>query len=193
MAYTIAEPCSLQEEIKKSRFLTRAFPLGSAEEFPAILEKIRAQPATHHCFAWKFGSLYRFHDDGEPTDTAGRPILAAIEGRNCDCIAIIVTRWYGGINLGTGGLARAYGGGAARALAQAQLVELVDYVRLSVHVDFSYHARIEKRLADFSARIESRDFTATGVHLVLVVEQQTVDNLSQFFADISRGRIKIEK
>jgi len=193
MAYTILEPCFCQEEIKKSRFLTRAFPLGCAGEFPAILEKIRAEPATHHCFAWKFGHLYRFYDDGEPTGTAGRPILAAIEGRNCDRIAVIVTRWYGGINLGTGGLARAYGGGAARLLSQAQLVEVIDYVRLSVQVDFSLHARLTRGLADFSARIETQDFTATGVHLTLVVEQQTVDNLSQFLTDISRGRIKIEK
>jgi len=193
MVYTIAAPCLLQEEIKKSRFLTRAFPLKNVEEFSGILDKIRQQPATHHCFAWKFGSSYRFFDDGEPTGTAGRPILAAIEGKSCDRVAIVVTRWYGGINLGTGGLARAYGGGAARLLNQASLVELVDYVYFSIHVDFSQIARIEHRLSDFSARMEAQDFTMTGARLTLAVEQASVENLSQFLADISRGQIKIEK
>ena len=90
MAFTIASATELMEEIKKSRFLTRAFPINSVTEAEAIIETIRKEEATHHCYAWKFHLNYRFNDDGEPTGTAGKPILNAIEGRDCDCVLVLM-------------------------------------------------------------------------------------------------------
>jgi len=190
MAYTIDRPYKHEEEIKKSRFLIRAFPLGSEQDFATILAEIKAQgAATHHCFAWKYGANTRAFDDGEPSGTAGRPILAAIEGRDCDRIAIIVTRWYGGIKLGTGGLARAYGGGAARILQQAELVEIVERSRYRLHVPFALLSRIEKILGNFAVQIEDQNFGATGVDLVLTVPQKKAEDLAHEVSDISRGQI----
>jgi len=188
--YSIDQPYLYEEEIKKSRFVTRAFPLRVQEDFAPILAEIKAQgPATHHCFAWKCGGNFRFHDDGEPSGTAGRPILAAIEGRDCDEIAIIVTRWYGGIKLGTGGLARAYGGGAAKLLSRAKLVEIIAMREYQLHVPFTLWTRIEKLLMDVSARIENQDFDATGVNLALTVSQKKADDFARALRDISRGQI----
>ena len=81
--------------------------------------RIADPTATHNCWAYRIGSEYRFSDDGEPAGTAGRPILAAIDGQGCDQVVVVVTRWYGGIKLGAGGLVRAYGGCAAECLRAA--------------------------------------------------------------------------
>src|SRR3546814_18000784 len=75
--------------------------------------------ATHNCWAWRIGDDYRSNDDGEPAGTAGRPILAAIDGQGMDRVVVVVTRWFGGIKLGAGGLVRAYGGTAAECLRRA--------------------------------------------------------------------------
>jgi len=190
VTYTIDQPYTHEEEIKKSRFLAQAFPLNSPQDFAPLLATIKAQqPATHHCFAWKCGNDFRFFDDGEPSGTAGRPILAAIDGRDCNQIALIVTRWYGGIKLGTGGLVRAYGGSAARVLAQAKLVEIIAKVAYQLHVPFALWPRLERLLSDVSAQIESQNFDATGVKLNLTVPQKKADDLARGVRDISRGQI----
>jgi len=193
VAYTIDQPYSYEEEIKKSRFRARAFPLADAQDFAPVLTTLKEQgPATHHCFAWKCGDDFRFFDDGEPSGTAGRPILAAIEGRDLNQIAIIVTRWYGGIKLGTGGLVRAYGGCAAKLLAQAKLVEIVATVERQLHVPFTLWPRLSRMLADASVQIESQNFDATGVKLSLTVPQKKADDLAQSVRDLSRGQILLQ-
>jgi len=190
MAYTIDQPYKGQEEIKKSRFLVHAFPLAKEEDFAPLLAEIKAKiPATHHCFAWKFGTNSRFFDDGEPAGTAGRPILSAIEGRNCDRLAIITVRWYGGIKLGTGGLARAYGGSAARLLNQVKLVEIVAMSEHRLHVPFALWPRLERLLGEFSARIEAQEFDVNGVILTLSLPQKKVENLATLLRDMSHGQI----
>ncbi|MFC6616804.1 IMPACT family protein [Deinococcus radiophilus] len=87
----------------------------------AYLAELRAKypDATHHCWAYRIGELYRFNDDGEPGGTAGAPILRAIEGQGVQHVMVIVVRYYGGVKLGTGGLVRAYGGAAAECLRTA--------------------------------------------------------------------------
>ena len=90
---------------------------GRRDEAQAFIAAHRDASAGHNCWAWKCGAQYRFSDDGEPGGSAGRPILAAIEGQDMDCVAVLVSRWFGGIKLGTGGLARAWrrrGGACSR-------------------------------------------------------------------------------
>jgi len=193
VAYTIDQPYSYEEEIKKSRFRARAFPLGHGQNFALILATLKEQePATHHCFAWKCGGDFRFFDDGEPSGTAGRPILAAIEGRDLNQIAIIVTRWYGGVKLGTGGLVRAYGSSASKLLAQAKLVEIVATVEHRLHVPFTLWPRLRRMLSDASVQIENQNFDATGVELILTVPQKKADDLARDVRDLSRGQIILQ-
>jgi putative IMPACT (imprinted ancient) family translation regulator len=113
-------PASHAIEVKHSRFLAQAAPVESPRRRARLPRRHRAHPdATHHCWAYRIGGDYRSSDDGEPAGTAGRPILAAIDGQGFDRVMVVVTRWYGGINLGAGGLVRAYGGAAAECLRTA--------------------------------------------------------------------------
>lgn len=109
MPFTIAAPITFEEEIKKSRFQAIAVPVDNEQAVKTFLEQQRDSSTTHQCWAWKIGHQLRFNDDGEPSGTAGRPILATIEGNELTNVLVLVNRWYGGIKLGTGGLVRAYG------------------------------------------------------------------------------------
>jgi len=111
--FTLRAPVSVSQEIKKSKFLGHAAPVASEEEARAFLAGHSDLAANHNCWAWRIGQAYRFSDDGEPKGTAGKPILQAIDGQGLDNVAVVVTRWFGGILLGSGGLMRAYGGTAA--------------------------------------------------------------------------------
>ncbi len=120
MPFTLTGLCEFREEIRKSRFITLAAPITSPQDAQAFFEQHSDLNATHNCWAWKLADQYRSSDDGEPGGTAGRPILAAIEAQGFDQVAVLVIRWYGGIQLGTGGLARAYGGGAEQMPAECR-------------------------------------------------------------------------
>jgi uncharacterized YigZ family protein len=193
MTFTLAGPCEYREEIRKSRFLALATPIERIEEAQAFIQRASDTSASHNCWAWKLGGQYRFSDDGEPGGTAGRPILAAIEGQDCDRVAVLVIRWYGGIQLGTGGLARAYGGSAARCLQGGQHVELVPRVRCACHCGFAELPLLRARLGDFSALVETDVFDAQGAHLILAVPEQQVAGLQRLLADISRGRSELRR
>lgn len=110
MPFTIASQVTFEEEIKKSRFQALAVPVANEQDIKDFLEISKDVSTTHQCWAWKIGHNVRFNDDGEPSGTAGRPILATIEGNELSNILVLVNRWYGGVKLGTGGLVRAYGG-----------------------------------------------------------------------------------
>ncbi len=94
---TLQGPFSLEVEIKHSRFVARAAPVISPEQAQTFLQTIRDLNATHNCWAYKIGPLYRFTDDGEPAGTAGRPILSAIEGQGLEGVMVVVTRYFGGV------------------------------------------------------------------------------------------------
>lgn len=185
---TLAQPCRHQEEIKKSRFLALAAPVESPEQALAFLREVADPIATHNCWAYRIGQDYRFNDDGEPGGTAGRPILQAIEGQQMDRVVVVVTRWYGGIKLGAGGLVRAYGGTAAECLRRAERVPIVAMARLGVHCDFAELALLKARLKDLQAEIESEAFGAAGVELLLRLPDSHVAEAQLLISDISRGR-----
>src|SRR5690606_3299943 len=112
--FTISRIETFAQEIKKSRFLALAAPVANEETAKEFLAQNSDPAATHNCWAWRMGQNYRFSDDGEPSGTAGKPILQAIDGQELDNIVVLVTRWFGGILLGSGGLMRAYVGIADR-------------------------------------------------------------------------------
>lgn len=188
MLYTLITPFNISEEIKKSRFIVNAAPIDNVNQATEFIESVSDLNATHNCWAWKFGNQYRFNDDGEPTSTAGRPILAAIEGQNCDQVIIVVTRYFGGIKLGTGGLMRAYGGSASHCLQQATLQPII--LRQSYQLSCLYHEWpiIENRLKDASAIIEEQTFDASGTTLQLAITADKLTELQQFILNLTRGR-----
>ncbi|SFW80577.1 uncharacterized protein, YigZ family [Pseudomonas sp. NFACC09-4] len=189
MPFTLVGLCGYREEIRKSRFITFAAPITSPAEAQAFIEQHSDLDATHNCWAWKLGDQYRSNDDGEPGGTAGRPILAAIEAQACDQVVVLVIRWYGGIQLGTGGLARAYGGGANKCLQSADKTELISRVALHCTCAFAELALLKLRVAESGGLINNESFTANGVELQLAVAEAQIQTLQAQLADLSRGRI----
>ncbi|MFJ3526021.1 IMPACT family protein [Pseudomonas sp. NPDC090203] len=193
MPSTLVGPCEFREEIRKSRFITLAAPINSPAEAQAFIEQNSDLNATHNCWAWKLGAQYRSTDDGEPGGTAGRPILAAIEAQDFDQVVVLVIRWYGGIQLGTGGLARAYGGGANKCLQQAPRLPLIDRVSLEFDCSFSELALVKLRLAELNGLVDQETFTASGVDLVVALGPEQIETFQRQLSDISRGRIVLQR
>ena len=193
MAFTLKAPCTYQEEIRKSRFLAQAAPVSSAAEAQAFIQQASDPNASHNCWAWKVGNQYRSSDDGEPGGTAGRPILSAIEAQDCDQVVVLVIRWYGGVQLGTGGLARAYGGGANKCLQAADKSPLITRVALECACSFSELALVKLRLSELNGVLSNETFTANGVELALEVSEAQIPDLQQQLADLSRGRIVLTR
>jgi uncharacterized YigZ family protein len=186
---TLASTWRHEEDIRKSRFLAQAAPVASPAEALAFVEAVGDVGATHNCWAYRIGDAYRFNDDGEPGGTAGRPMLQAIDGQGCDRVVVVVTRWYGGIKLGAGGLARAYGGTAAECLRLAPRVAIVATGRLSLRCEFGELALVTARLREMNAVIERESFVADGAELVVVAPVDRLDAIAARLVDISRGRI----
>jgi uncharacterized YigZ family protein len=178
-----------EQIIKKSRFLAVAVPVMDEDEAKVALATHGDGDATHNCWAWRIGAAYRFSDDGEPSGTAGKPILAAIDGQSIDKVMVIVVRWFGGILLGSGGLVRAYGGTAAMCLRSAELVELKPSVDGRFHLEFSDLALVKARLSAFAdLQILEEQFGATGADLTVRIVETDVDAVSRLVSDLTSGR-----
>ena len=135
---TLASPASFRQKIERSEFLGLAFPVESEEAFFEELARISREhfDATHHCWAFRLRERSRSSDAGEPSGTAGKPILLAIEADDVFEAGVVVVRWYGGVKLGTGGLSRAYRDTAAQTLAGARRLDRYRYARFDVVVPF---------------------------------------------------------
>lgn len=192
MAYTLTHPIQHNEEIKKSRFIVNAAPIVSIAQTTEFIQTISDLSATHNCWAWKMGQQYRFNDDGEPTSTAGRPILSAIEGQHCDHLVVVVTRYFGGIKLGTGGLMRAYGGSVSHCLQQAELTELIKRVQLTFHCYYSEWPIVENCLKELYGIIEQQNFDSEGTTVTIGITQDKLSLLQSNIINITRGRIVLD-
>lgn len=192
MTFTLLGPCEYREEIRKSRFIALAAPVASAAEAQAFITAHSDASASHNCWAWKVGQQYRFSDDGEPGGTAGRPILAAIDAQEMDQVAVLVVRFYGGIQLGTGGLARAYGGSANKCLQSAPRRELIARESYHCHCLFAELPLLKARLAELDCLLENESYDATGAELHLALPAPRAAELQRLLADISRGRIALQ-
>lgn len=191
--FTLVRTERFEQEIKKSRFLAQAAPAGSEEEARRFIAECSMPDAGHNCWALRVGDVYRFSDDGEPGGTAGRPILQAIEGQELDRVAVVVSRWFGGILLGAGGLVRAYGGTATSCLKAAERELIVDYATLAVACAFADEARIRSSLGGFpGTRVEATGFTPDGVQLHVTLPRDRADAFIRLVGDISRGQAVVE-
>lgn len=196
MAQTVTARLQVEiDPIKGSRFVATIVPVASEEEARAVLEAFRvADPnATHHCSAWRIATpnIERAHDDGEPSGSAGRPILSQLQGRDVVDAIAVVTRYYGGTKLGVGGLVRAYGAAAAAALDAADLVERVERSSLRLHHGYEDSARVEQVLARFEATTTA-DFGAAVLREV-ELPAAAVDPCIVALRDATAGRIRIER
>lgn len=186
--YTLKGLSSRDETIRRSRFLALADTVQTPEQALSFISEHSVPDATHNCWAYLIGDQYRFSDDGEPGGTAGRPILQAIQGQQCDRVVVLVVRWFGGTKLGTGGLVRAYGGCAAQCLRLADKVALVEQVRVDCYCPFSDLALVQSRFSNFQVRVESEVFGPDGVTWTLSMPTQLHAGFQSLFMDQTRGQ-----
>ena len=187
MPFTISSLVSYEEDIKKSRFQAFAVPVENEQAVKDFLEQYKDISTTHQCWAWKIGHNVRFNDDGEPSGTAGRPILATIEGNELTNVLVLVNRWYGGVKLGTGGLVRAYGGTAGQCLLLAEKIELIEKKIVHFACQFNEWAIFQYELN--SQQIEfNEQYTADGVLVEALLQVHQIEALALKIQDVTRGR-----
>ncbi|MEC5320883.1 IMPACT family protein [Brenneria populi subsp. brevivirga] len=197
-AYPVpAAPVSVSEEIKKSRFITLLAPTNGIDAAKDFVQQTKKQhpAARHHCWAYVAGApddsrQLGFSDDGEPSGTAGKPMLAQLMGSGIGEITAVVVRYYGGIELGTGGLVKAYGGGVQQALKAISLREKVLQKEYGLRCDYALLPQVESLICHLGGRILRCDYGAE-VTISLSIPLRGVDEAAVRLRDISRGSLQL--
>lgn len=181
--------------IKGSRFFATVFPAQSVDQAKVKVAELWAEfpDATHHCWAFRGRTrdVYRYADDGEPSGSAGKPILAAIDGQTLSDVGIVVTRYFGGTKLGTGGLVRAYGQTAAEAIAHATIITSQTTTRLKLRHTYTRSGAVEAVLHAFGLLPASATYTDT-VTLELDVPDEQVEGLCHALNERTSGQVELE-
>lgn len=183
--YKSVKQCSEAEyTVNRSRFIGRCFPVDSEDAALCLLGDIRKKhwDATHNCFAYRIGenAAARFSDDGEPGGTAGKPIMDVLTGRELTNVLCVVTRYFGGILLGAGGLVRAYSKSAADAVAKAGVVSYLPGTILDIPMDYSRYGALEGFIR---ANAEVRNVAFAQNVVVTVAVEDT--NLLKFMKEVT--------
>ena len=189
--YKSVKQCSEAEyTVNRSRFIGRCFPVDSEEAALCLLGDIRKKhwDATHNCFAYRIGenAAARFSDDGEPGGTAGKPIMDVLTGRGLTNVLCVVTRYFGGILLGAGGLVRAYSKSAADAVTKAGMVSYLPGTVLDIPMDYSRYGALEGFIR---ANAEVRNVAfAQNVVVTVAVEDTSLLKFMKEVTERSDGR-----
>ncbi|KAL0917113.1 hypothetical protein M5K25_012160 [Dendrobium thyrsiflorum] len=155
---TLKERATCEREIKRSKFIAIAAPISDERSAHSFLSEVQDLRASHNCWAYKLGDQYRSNDDGEPSGTAGKPIYSAIVSSGVDMVMVVVIRYFGGIKLGTGGLARAYGGVALECLKGATTCFVKPKVPLGMEVPFELVGPVYHQLQSFHVEDIKQDY-----------------------------------
>ena len=192
---TILAPGEASFTIQRSRFLTHTAPAAGEAEAQAFLLQIRKRyyDARHHCSAWVLGedgSRQKSNDDGEPGGTAGAPILEAIRQNGLTNLIVVVTRYFGGIKLGAGGLVRAYSHAAALGLAASPQARMTAFRRAAVTIAYPLLGTLENWLRQKNIRVENKSYAA-DVTLILLLEPETLPEITAGITDLMAARCAI--
>ena len=193
---TIARRSEARFIEKKSEFIGYLCPVQTEEQAVAFIEEIRAmhRKATHNCYAYilRENNAARHSDDGEPGGTAGVPIYEVLRKEGLTDVCCVVTRYFGGVLLGAGGLVRAYTKGAKDAVDAAQIKCMAEAVKLAVTVDYGLYGRLAQVFADFDARVEDERF-ADNVRIVLHIRAENSQKLTDKLVDVCNGAVSVEE
>ena len=182
---------------KKSRFIATICPVSSEEEAVAFIEEMKKKyyDARHNCSAFVIGSkgeLTRSSDDGEPSGTAGRPMLEVLTGSGIRNIAVVVTRYFGGVLLGTGGLVRAYSGAVKMALEQCETITRRYGVQMLIKTDYNGVGKIQYLLGSKDVVIQDSVYAA-DVQMTVLVPIEEYDRLCKELVETTNGRVGLEE
>ncbi len=196
---TIDKSSTAELKVKGSRFIARVDLVSSVAEANEKLNHIRKEEhaATHNCYAYVVGTPadkaeFKYSDDGEPNGTAGKPIYDVVTGSGVTNLLLVVTRYFGGTKLGTGGLVKAYSEAARLALESAGVKEQFITDRVKVEIEFSAYDNLVKALSRLGARQIKADFSDI-VSLELEIRQSKTAQLVGEITELSKGKAKVEK
>jgi len=182
---------------KKSKFIATVYPIGSEEEATLYLEQIRKKyyDATHHCFAYVLGdkqNIQRCSDDGEPSGTAGRPMLDVILGEDLHNVLVVVTRYFGGTLLGTGGLVKAYSNATKEGIACSTILFRQPGKKIRILTDYVGIGKLQYIVAQMQLTILDTIYT-DAVELLLMVPVGDVDAFVKQVTEVTSGQAKIQE
>lgn len=182
-------------EEKKSEFIGYAKRVENEEEAKEFVSMVKEKhkQARHNCYAYVIGKnmgIQRYSDDGEPQGTAGIPILEVIKKNNITDCAIVVTRYFGGILLGTGGLTRAYKKGASISIKNAGTIEKVQGIKMSTQIDYDLLGKIQYLCAQNEWHMDNIKYS-DNVNFEIIAKKDDVDNIEKELVDSTSGKIKV--
>ena len=192
---TIKEDGQVQEEIKKSRFICHAKRVYSEEEASDFITTIKKEhyKATHNCSAFIVGErseIKRTSDDGEPSGTAGVPMLGVLENHNLTNVCVVVTRYFGGIKLGAGGLIRAYAGSVALAVKEIGIVEIKEQAGISIQMSYAQYQEYGNFLKEHNLIELETNFT-DQVDTMIFVDKEMKDDIKADLIEFFNGKVTL--
>lgn len=189
----------VQTEIieKKSRFIGNALSISSEDEAINFISQIKKKyyDARHNCFAYVINKdipIIKFSDDGEPNGTAGKPILDVLLGEKLKNVVIVVTRYFGGILLGTGGLVRAYQKATKECISLAQIIDINTYIKIFITLDYSLLGKVQYEISNNNCIIINTNYTDL-VKISIYVKTENLENFIKNIICLTNNKIKIEK
>ncbi len=192
---TIKEDGQVQEEIKKSRFICHAKRVYSEEEARDFITAIKKEhyKATHNCSAFIIGErseIKRTSDDGEPSGTAGVPMLGVLENHNLTNVCVVVTRYFGGIKLGAGGLIRAYAGSVALAVKEIGIIEIKEQAGIAIQISYAQYQEYNNFLKEHTLMELDTNFT-DQVDTMIYVDKEEKENIKAALVEFFHGKVTL--
>ena len=192
---TIKEDGQVQEEIKKSRFICHAKRVYSEEEARDFITAIKKEhyKATHNCSAFIVGErseIKRTSDDGEPSGTAGVPMLSVLENHNLTNLCVVVTRYFGGIKLGAGGLIRAYAGSVALAVKEIGIIEIKEQAGIAIQMSYAQYQEYGNFLKEHNLMELKTNFT-DQIDTIIYVDKEEKENIKAALVEFFNGKITL--
>ena len=192
---TIKEDGQVQEEIKKSRFICHAKRVYSEEEARDFITAIKKEhyKATHNCSAFIIGErseIKRTSDDGEPSGTAGVPMLGVLENHNLTNVCVVVTRYFGGIKLGAGGLIRAYAGSVALAVKEIGIIEIKEQAGITIQMSYTQYQEYSNFLKEHDLMELETNFTEQ-VDTMIYVDKEEKENIKASLVEFFNGKVTL--
>ncbi|MCD6234378.1 MAG: hypothetical protein DRP86_06360 [Candidatus Neomarinimicrobiota bacterium] len=178
---------------KGSKFIGHAFPVSSEDEAERVLKEVRKTyyDATHNCYAWRVGTgkdeLFRYSDDGEPSGTAGKPIFDMLDKHGVTNLLVVVTRYFGGTKLGTGGLVKAYSQSADLTLSEARIITREIGIKAQITCTYEEHPHIMRILSTYPVIRLNQEFTET-VLITVEIDKTHLPNLQQDIINATAGK-----
>ena len=192
---TIKEDGQVQEEIKKSRFICHAKRVYNEEEARDFISAIKKEhyKATHNCSAFIVGErseIKRTSDDGEPSGTAGVPMLGVLENHNLTNVCVVVTRYFGGIKLGAGGLIRAYAGSVALAVKEIGIIEIKEQAGIQIHMTYAQYQEYGNFLKEHNLIELETNFT-DQVDTMIFIDKEKKDSIKADLIEFFNGKVTL--